>query len=49
MAKLFDPVLSKTKEYCSYEIAATREGFGHVGMATKIFVLILHVSRDQCQ
>ena len=49
MTKLFDPFLSKMKEYCSYEIVATHEGSGHVGMATKIFVLILHVTRDQCQ
>ena len=34
MTKLFDPFLSKMKEYCSYEIAATREGFGQVGMPT---------------
>ena len=49
MTKLFDPFLSNMKEYCSYEIAATHESFGHVGMATKIFVLIPHVIRDQCQ
>ena len=49
MTKLFDPFLSKMKEHCSYEIVATHEGSGHVGMATKIFVLILHVTRDQCQ
>ena len=49
MTKRFDPFLSNTKEYCSYEIAATHEGFGHIEMATKIFVLILHVTCDQCQ
>ena len=34
------------KKYCSCEIAATHAGFGHiqVGIATKIFVLILHVT-----
>ena len=39
------PFLSNKKEYCSCEVAATYAGFGHVQvwMATKIFVLILHV------
>ena len=58
MTKLFDPTrfpnmkrFSNKKECCSCEIAATHAGFGHVqvGMATKIFVLILHVTGDQCQ
>ena len=52
MTKLLDPTLfSNKKEYCSCEIAATHAGFGHVqvGMATKIFVLILHVTGNQCQ
>ena len=42
------PVFSNKKKYCSCEIAATHAGFGHVqvGMATKIFVLILHVTGD---
>ena len=45
------PFFSNKKEYCSCEIAATYAGFGYtqVGMATKIFVLILHVTGDQCQ
>ena len=37
MTKLFDPTgfsnkkrFSNKKEYCSYEIAATHAGFGHV-------------------
>ena len=39
------------KEYCSCEIAATHAGFGNVqvGMATEMFVLILHVTGNQCQ
>ena len=45
------PLFSNKKEYCSCEIAAAHTGFGHVqvGMATKIFVLILQVTGDQCQ
>ena len=45
------PFFSNKKEYRLCEIAATHAGFGHVqaGMATKIFVLILHVTGDQCQ
>ena len=44
------PLFFNEKEYCSCEIAAMQAGSGHVqvGMATKIFVLILHVTGDQC-
>ena len=52
MAKLVDPTpFSNKKEYCSCEIVATHASFGRVqvGMATEIFVLILHVTGDQCQ
>ena len=45
------PHFSNKKEYCSCEIAAMHAGFGNVqvGMATEMFVLILHVTGDQCQ